>query len=68
MIDCPHTGLSVPECSCHACLQAQLERYRPALLSPSISPTLSAPIPIGAGTLPAPGGIAVETSLTPPSP
>jgi hypothetical protein len=33
MTDCPHTGLSVPECSCRACIQAQIERYRPSLLS-----------------------------------
>jgi hypothetical protein len=26
---CPHTGLTVPECSCKACLQALLEQHAP---------------------------------------
>jgi hypothetical protein len=34
MTVCSHTGLSVPECSCRACLQAQLERHMPSLLAP----------------------------------
>ena len=29
---CSHTGISVPECSCRACLQAQIERHMPSLL------------------------------------
>jgi hypothetical protein len=29
---CSHTGITVPECSCQACLQAQIERHAPALL------------------------------------
>ena len=32
MTVCSHTGLSVPECSCRACLQAQIERNMPSLL------------------------------------
>jgi hypothetical protein len=32
MTVCSHTGLSVPECSCRACLQAQIERHKPSLL------------------------------------
>jgi hypothetical protein len=28
---CTNTGVSVPECSCKACLQAQIERHRPSL-------------------------------------
>jgi hypothetical protein len=32
MTVCSHTGLSVPECSCRACLQAQIERHMPSLL------------------------------------
>jgi hypothetical protein len=33
MTICPHTGVSRPECSCRACLQAQIEEHQPALLS-----------------------------------
>ena len=29
---CSNTGLSVPECSCQACIQAQIERHMPSLL------------------------------------
>ena len=29
---CSHTGVSVPECSCRACLQAQIERHMPSVL------------------------------------
>lgn len=32
MTVCSHTGLSVPECSCRACTQAQIERHMPSLL------------------------------------
>lgn len=32
MTVCSHTGLSVPECSCRACIQAQIERHMPSLL------------------------------------
>ena len=32
MTVCTHTGLSVPECSCRACIQAQIERHMPSLL------------------------------------
>jgi 3-phenylpropionate/cinnamic acid dioxygenase small subunit len=31
MTVCSHTGISVPECSCRACLQAQIERHMPPL-------------------------------------
>jgi hypothetical protein len=34
MTDCSHTGVSVPECSCRACAQAQIERHMPSLLAP----------------------------------
>ena len=39
---CSHTGISVPECSCRTCLQAQLERHMPSLLAaqPESAPTL----------------------------
>jgi hypothetical protein len=33
MTDCPHTGVSQPECSCRACLQAQIEEHQPSLLA-----------------------------------
>jgi hypothetical protein len=32
MTVCTHTGITVPECSCRACLQAQIERHMPSLL------------------------------------
>ena len=31
MTVCSNTGLSVPECSCRACIQAQIERHMPSL-------------------------------------
>lgn len=30
MAACPHTGITVPECSCRSCLQALLEQHAPA--------------------------------------
>jgi hypothetical protein len=33
MTVCSHTGISVPECSCRACIEAQLERHMPSLLN-----------------------------------
>jgi hypothetical protein len=41
MTVCSHTGISVPECSCRACLQAQIERHMPSL--PDSDPTGTAP-------------------------
>jgi hypothetical protein len=35
MTVCSHTGISVPECSCRACLEAQLERHMPSLMTVS---------------------------------
>jgi len=32
MTVCSHTGITVPECSCSACIQAQIERHMPSLL------------------------------------
>ncbi len=32
MTVCPHTGVTQPECSCRACLEAQIERHMPSLL------------------------------------
>ncbi len=39
---CSNTGISVPECSCRACLEAQIERHMPSLLGtvPSKQPTV----------------------------
>ena len=40
---CSNTGISVPECSCRSCLQAQIERHMPSLLSvgsESLAPTV----------------------------
>ena len=35
MPNCRHTGLSVPECSCRPCLEAQLAQHQPSLLAPT---------------------------------
>lgn len=35
MTNCTNTGIAVPECSCRACLQAQIERHMPSLLAGS---------------------------------
>lgn len=32
---CEQTGLSIPECCCRRCCEAQLRRYAPDLLRPS---------------------------------
>jgi hypothetical protein len=39
---CSNTGISVPECSCRACLEAQIERHMPSLLGagPGEQPTV----------------------------
>lgn len=37
MTVCPHTGVSQPECSCRVCLQAQIERHMPSILSPGMA-------------------------------
>jgi hypothetical protein len=34
---CSHTGISVPECSCRACVQAQIERHQPSLLQANLT-------------------------------
>jgi hypothetical protein len=39
MTVCSHTGVSIPECSCRACVQAQIERHMPSLLAPDVAPT-----------------------------
>ena len=39
MTVCSNTGISVPECSCRACLQAQIERHMPSLLDVSADAT-----------------------------
>jgi hypothetical protein len=39
MTVCSSTGISVPECSCRACLVAQIERHMPSLLNAEISVT-----------------------------
>ena len=42
MTVCSNTGISVPECSCRACLVAQIERHMPSLLEvdTSVAPTV----------------------------
>jgi hypothetical protein len=37
---CSHTGVSVPECSCRACLQAQIERHMPSFRSAGRTPRM----------------------------
>jgi hypothetical protein len=37
---CSHTGVSVPECSCRACLQAQIERHMPSVLAAARTPRM----------------------------
>jgi hypothetical protein len=37
MTVCSHTGISVPECSCRACLVAQIERHMPSLLDADVA-------------------------------
>ena len=34
---CSHSGVTIPECCCTACLEDQIRRYRPAVLSRSAS-------------------------------
>ena len=41
MTVCSNTGISVPECSCRACLVAQIERHMPSLLD--VEATTTAP-------------------------
>jgi hypothetical protein len=43
MTVCSNTGITVPECSCRACVQAQIERHMPSLLqadSAGTAPTI----------------------------
>jgi len=37
MTVCSNTGISVPECSCRACLVAQIERHMPSLLNVEVT-------------------------------
>ena len=46
MTVCSNTGISVPECSCRACLVAQIERHMPSLLDVDVinsAPTAEMP-------------------------
>jgi hypothetical protein len=45
MTVCSNTGISVPECSCRACLTAQIEHHQPSLLgaAPTIADTVEMP-------------------------
>jgi hypothetical protein len=29
---CPHTGVTIPECSCSRCIEEQLKRFQPELV------------------------------------
>ena len=50
---CPNTGITIPECSCSACLEAQLRRYRPgpAELAAPVSRSRKAPALAAKGRL-----------------
>ena len=37
MTVCSNTGISLPECSCRACLQAQIEHHMPSLLEADVN-------------------------------
>jgi hypothetical protein len=37
MTVCSNSGISVPECSCRACVEAQIERHMPSLLGATLS-------------------------------
>jgi hypothetical protein len=39
MTVCSNTGISVPECSCRACLTSQIERHMPSLLNADVATT-----------------------------
>jgi hypothetical protein len=39
---CPHTGLTIPECSCSVCLEAQMRRHRSNGTEAEVSITRSA--------------------------
>ncbi len=43
MTVCQHTGISVPECSCSACLRGLLETHMPATLESKPAAELAAP-------------------------
>ena len=42
---CPGTGLTVPECSCHRCLEAMLRELQPELLAGELRVTRTADAP-----------------------
>jgi hypothetical protein len=39
MTVCSNTGITVPECSCRSCVQAQIERHMPSLLDAGAAST-----------------------------
>jgi hypothetical protein len=47
MAICPRTGITIPECSCIACLEAQIRRHRPGATEPEIRITRNPPGPGG---------------------
>jgi hypothetical protein len=46
MTTCPHTGITVPECSCRTCLQALIERHMPQAVATIPAAAEAAPTPI----------------------
>jgi len=38
MAVCPYTGLTIPECACVKCVEAQIRRFRPG--SPTSRPAI----------------------------
>lgn len=38
MTTCSHTGLAIPECSCSACIRAQLEQHQAPAVTQAAEP------------------------------
>jgi len=49
MTVCSNTGISVPECSCRACLAAQIERHMPSLLGATRDDTATVELSAASG-------------------
>lgn len=49
---CMHTGVTIPECSCRHCCEAQLRRYAPWLLTKD-EPRFETELPASPAELPA---------------
>jgi hypothetical protein len=63
---CEQTGLSIPECCCRHCCEAQLRRYAPQLGCPSPAGQAGPPAAAGApsGPIWAVGDFAAQLGIT----